>query len=45
MKKTSNDDGVRLRFKINIDDEVDLSDILTEIMIINEVDKVEVIEH
>ncbi len=44
-KKKSNSDGVRVRFKINIDDELDISDILTEIMIISEVDKVELIEH
>ncbi|WP_195989711.1 MgtC/SapB family protein [Clostridium sp. D53t1_180928_C8] len=45
MQKKSNSDGVRVRFKINIDDELDISDILTEIMIISEVDKVELIEH
>lgn len=45
MQKKSNSDGVRVRFKINIDDEFDISDILTEIMIISEVDKVELIEH
>ena len=30
---------------INIDDEIDISDILTDIMSIGEVDKVELIEH
>ena len=45
MQKKSNSERVRLRFKINIDDELDISDILTEIMIISEVDKVELIEH
>ena len=45
IQKKSNSDGVRVRFKINIDDELDISDILTEIMIISEVDKVELIEH
>ena len=44
-KKKSNSDGVRVRFKINIDDEIERSDILTDIMSIGEVDKVELIEH
>lgn len=45
MQKRSNSEGVRLRFKINIDDELDISDILTDIMCINEAEKVELIEH
>lgn len=45
MQKKSNGEGVRVRFKINIDDEIDISDILTDIMSIGEVDKVELIEH
>ena len=45
MQKRSNGEGVRLRFKINLDDELDISDILTDIMCINEVEKVDLIEH
>ena len=45
MQKRSNGEGVRLRFKINIDDELDISDILADIMCINEVEKVDLIEH
>ena len=45
MQKRSKGEGVRLRFKINIDDELDISDILTDIMCINEVEKVDLIEH
>ena len=45
MQKKSNSERVRLRFKINIDDELDISDILTDIMCINEVEKVDLIEH
>lgn len=45
MQKRSKGEGVRLRFKINLDDELDISDILTDIMCINEVEKVELIEH
>lgn len=41
MQKRSNGEGVRLRFKINLDDELDISDILADIMCINEVE----IEH
>ncbi len=36
---------VNLRFKINLDDELDISDVLTDIVSIDEVDKVELIEH
>ena len=45
MQKRSKGEGVRLRFKINLDDELDISDILTDIMCINEVEKVDLIEH
>ncbi|WP_370830497.1 MgtC/SapB family protein [Clostridium sp.] len=45
MQKRSNGEGVRLRFKINLDDELDISDILADIMCINEVEKVDLIEH
>lgn len=45
MQKRSNGEGVRLRFKINLDDELDISDILTDIMCISEVEKVDLIEH
>ena len=45
MQKRSKGEGIRLRFKINLDDELDISDILTEIMCINEVQKVDLIEH
>lgn len=45
MQKKANAEEVRLRFKINIDDELDISDILTDIMCINEVEKVDLIEY
>lgn len=45
MQKKSNNECVILRFKIKIDDEIDISDILTDIMCINEVEKVDLIEH
>lgn len=45
MQKRSKGEGIRLRFKINLDDELDISDILTDIMCINEVEKVDLIEH
>ena len=45
MQKKANAKEVRLRFKINIDDELDISDILTDIMCINEVEKVDLIEY
>ena len=45
MQKRSNGEGVRLRFKINLDDELDISDILADIMCISEVEKVDLIEH
>lgn len=45
MQKRSNGEGVRLRFKINLDDELDISDILADVMCINEVEKVDLIEH
>lgn len=35
----------KLRFKINLDDELDISDVLTDIVSIDEVYKVELIEH
>lgn len=45
MNKQSNNEGIKLRLKINHDDEVDISDILADIMKIKEVDKVELVEH
>lgn len=45
MKRKPNNEMVRLRFKVNLDDELDISDMLTDIMSVNEVDKVELIEH